>query len=283
MNPNDPKVRFTWNIHWSCNYRCTYCFFDGHWGEYGKRNAYKTVDEWLAQWKRVHELYGRAYLTINGGEPFAYPNFIELIRRVSEIHWPINITTNTSLHLDEFVEKIDPEKVSVSVSFHPQYHALAPFIERLKWLRAKGFRGCNNFVAYPRDLHLLNSVIAEFAAAGESVKVIPFVGEYEGKHYPDAYTAEQKQAIGMGEAWLEQKRPKNRICTAGNKSALLLPDGNVTRCGQIGDRAIFANFFAPDFELMREPQPCDVDFCPCDEWKVIPDEKPPERPGAWVP
>jgi len=39
-----PKVRFTWNIHWSCNLRCAYCFFDGHWAEYGKRNVYKSVD-----------------------------------------------------------------------------------------------------------------------------------------------------------------------------------------------------------------------------------------------
>jgi len=34
---------------------------------------------------------------------------------------------------------------------------------------------------------------------------------------------------------------------------------------------------------MKEPMPCDEQFCPCDEWKVIPDEKPPEKAGAWLP
>lgn len=276
-------TRFTWNIHWSCNYRCTYCFFDGHWAEYGRRNVYKTVDEWMVQWKRVHELYGRVYITINGGEPFAYPNFIEIIRRLSGLHWPINITTNTSLHLDDFAATIDPAKVSVSVSFHPQYHAIPEFLERLKRLRAKGFLGCNNFVAYPRDLHLLPEVVSSFAAAGESVKVIPFVGEYEGVRYPDGYTKQQKALLGMGEDWVDNKRPKGRVCVAGSRSALLLPDGQVTRCGQIGDRGIFANFFAPEFSLQKEPQPCGEEFCPCDEWKVIPDEKAPAVPGAWLP
>ena len=70
MRP-DPKIRITWNIHWNCNYRCSYCLFDGHWTEYGKRNVYLTPDEWMIHWQRLHDRYGRAFVTINGGEPFA--------------------------------------------------------------------------------------------------------------------------------------------------------------------------------------------------------------------
>ena len=55
------EVRFTWNIHWSCNYRCSYCFFDADWAEYGRRNVYQTVDEWVVHWKRIHDRYGNFF------------------------------------------------------------------------------------------------------------------------------------------------------------------------------------------------------------------------------
>ncbi|MBI3552379.1 MAG: radical SAM protein [Elusimicrobia bacterium] len=281
---SDPDIRITWNIHWSCNFRCSYCFFDGNWGEYGKRNVYKTVPEWMAVWRRVYAKYGRAYVTINGGEPFAYPNFIELIHQLSEIHWPINITTNTSLHLDQFVKRIDPKRVSLSVSFHPQYHVIEDTIKTVRFLREnKADLGCINFVAYPPFMPELPSYIEKLAAIGESLKVIPFVGTYRGIKYPDGYDAEQKKALGMKDDWIDGKRHKGMLCRAGHKSALLLPDGNVTRCGQIGDPGIFGNIFEADFSLLDKPTPCDVEFCPCDEWKVIPDEKAPEKAGAWLP
>jgi len=278
------EVRFTWNIHWSCNYRCSYCFFDADWAEYGRRNVYQTVDEWVVHWKRIHDLYGRAYITINGGEPFAYPNFVELIFQISKMHWHINITTNTSLHLEEFVDRIDPAKVSLSVSYHPEYHTIDGFLKTVRFLRdRKANLGCINYVAYPPALKDLGATVERFIGAGESLKVIPFIGDFEGVRYPDGYNEEQKAILGMKDDWLDHKRHEGMICRAGNRSALLLPTGKVSRCGQIGDRQIIGDFFDPNFKLMDEPSPCDVKFCPCDEWKVIPDEKAPEKPGVWLP
>jgi MoaA/NifB/PqqE/SkfB family radical SAM enzyme len=278
------QTRFTWNIHWSCNYRCTYCFFDQHWSEYGKRNVYQTVEQWMEHWTRIHALYGRCYLTINGGEPFAYPNFIELIERVSALHWPINITTNTSLHLDEFVKRIDPAKVSISISFHPQYHKIDDFLKTVRFLREhKADIGCINFVAWPPFLSELKGYVRRFQEVGESLKVIPFVGEFEGKNFPDGYDKEQKEILGLSDDWIDSKRHKGMLCRAGSSSALLLPTGKVARCGQIGDRYLVGDFFNSEFSLMKEPMPCDEEFCPCDEWKVIPDEKAPEKAGSWLP
>lgn len=282
---SQPKqVRFTWNIHWSCNYRCSYCFFDSDWAEYGKRNVYQTVDQWEDHWKRVYDKYGRCYITINGGEPFAYPNFVELIHRVSKLHWHINVTTNTSLHLREWVERIDPVKCSVSISYHPEYHKIDSFLETVRFLREnKANLGCINYVAWPPFLDQLAETVRRFTEAGESLKVIPFVGEHGGVRYPDGYTAEHKAILGMKDDWLEHKRHRGMMCRAGFQSALLLPTGKVSRCGQIGDRHLIGDFFDPGFKLLDGPLACDEDFCPCDEWKVIPDEKPPEKAGAWLP
>lgn len=269
-------------MHWRCNYRCAYCFFDGHWEEYGRRFLAKSTPEWLACWSRIQERCGRAAVNITGGEPFVFPDFIALACGLSRLHWPINISTNASLLSDEFMAAADPQRISVSVSFHPGYHQPAPFLERLRKLRAAGFAGCNNFVAFPPQLGLLPELTARFQEIGESLKVVPFIGTFQGRSYPEGYTAEQKKLLGMSDDWAERKRRKGRPCLAGQRSALLLPDGNVARCGQIGDRRIIGNIFDPGFAFLAQAEPCDVELCPCDEWKVIPDEKAPDQAGAWI-
>lgn len=277
------QIRITWNMHWLCNYRCPYCFFEGHWEEYGGRAVRKSTQDWLAAWERLARRYGRAAVTITGGEPFIFPDILALLEGLSRMHWPVNVTTNTSVLLDEFIRSADPARISVSTSFHPDYHELGTFLARLKRLRGAGFLGCNNFVAYPPRLPMLRSCVEAFAAIGESLKIVPFIGTFEGGRYPEAYTPEQRRLLGMADGWVDDKRRKGRPCLAGHRCALLLPDGKVARCGQIGDRHIIGDFFSPEFSLLEAPAPCDEELCPCDEWKVIPDEKPPERAGAWLP
>jgi MoaA/NifB/PqqE/SkfB family radical SAM enzyme len=278
------QVRFTWNIHYTCNYRCAYCYFDEHWDEYGKRNVYLGVEEWVRHWRRIYDKHGQCFLIINGGEPFAYPNFIELIGRLQEIHWPINITSNTSMHLDKFVRTADPSKVSLSVSFHPQYHNVDDFLGKIFFLRQHGFTdGCVNFVGWPPFLKDLPHFLEKFNAVGESLKVIPFVGPYNGVQYPEGYTAEQRRALGISDGWVDSKRRKGTLCRAGHRSGMVLPSTDVARCGQLGERYVIGNIQNEEFSLMPEPELCNVEFCPCDEWKIIPDEKAPEKPGILVP
>src|SRR3989338_4046204 len=107
MDNKIPSKRLTWNIHYDCNYRCPYCFFEGQWIEYKKRNIYFSVDEWMHCWEKVYDRYGRCFILITGGEPFMYPNFIELVERLSQVHYPINVSTNASKDLEVFVKKID--------------------------------------------------------------------------------------------------------------------------------------------------------------------------------
>ena len=280
----EPEVRFTWNTHWGCNFRCSYCFFHDLWDHYAPRNVYKSADFWIERWKAVHELYGRCYIVVNGGEPLAYPDFVKIILAISEFHYPINITTNVSVHLDELIEKADPRRISLSLSFHPEYHKdVDKFIAIMDKVRGKGFEGCNNIVAYPPYMDKLPLWLEKFSKAGHAMKINPFIGQYEGKNYPDAFTPEQKKLMGMQEGWVEEKKRRSKLCAAGWKSALILPDGGVTRCGQIGDQGIFANFFDPNFRLLDKPAPCDAERCPCDEWKIIPDETPGEGGAHYLP
>lgn len=265
-------VRFTWNIHYDCNYRCPYCFFEGQWEKYKKRNLYLSVEEWMKYWNRIYEKYGRSFILITGGEPFIYPNFIELIEKLSKIHYPINISTNASGDLKSFVERIDQKRVSLSVSLQLHFEKVSPFLEKVKFLRKHKFQGCINFVAYPPFIDQIQSILEQFSAIDEKVKLIPFWGKYDGKEYPFSYTERERDMLGITDKWFNKVRKKDTLCPAGYNSALIFPEGKVARCGQIGERNIIGHFLDQGFKLLDEPQACDAEFCPCDEGKLFGEE-----------
>ncbi len=266
-------VRFTWNMLYDCNYRCSYCFFEGKWQEYRKRNIYLAPDEWLRYWKRIYDKYGPPYIVITGGEPFIYPGFIEIIKKLSEISFHINISSNSSGDLNKFVEEINPQKVSLSLSFQPEFDELEDFIKRVLFIRKYKFNGCINLVAYPPFFEDIDSYKAKFASIGESLKIISFFGEYQGRIYPEGYTQEERDSIGIDDAWFKKIRKRGSLCPAGQKTALIFPDGKVARCGQIGEDMVLGNFLAQDFKLLDSPLPCEAEYCPCDEGEVIPEDK----------
>ena len=266
------NTRFTWNIVYDCNYRCSYCFFEGKWEEYKTRNVYFSPDQWLQYWKRIYDKYSSPYIIITGGEPFLYPGFIELIKKLSQISYHINISSNSSGDLKKFVEEINPQKVSLSLSYQPEFDKLDNFLERLLFIRKYKFDGCVNFVAYPPFLKDLESYKTKFASIGESLKIIPFFGEYQERTYPEGYAQEQRRLIEIDEAWFKKVRKKGSLCSAGQKTALIFPDGKVARCGQIGEDMVLGSFFDSDFKLLNTPLPCQAEYCPCDEGSVIPED-----------
>jgi molybdenum cofactor biosynthesis enzyme MoaA len=264
-----PAVRFTWNMLYDCNYRCAYCFFEGKWEEYQKRNTYLAVDKLVAHWSRAREKYGPINLIITGGEPFIYPNFIEIIKRLSEICFHINISSNSSGDLNSFVEEISPKNVSLSLSYHPQFDDLETFIKRLLFIRKHQFSGCINLVAYPAFINKIKGYQDKFAAISEPLKTIPFFGEYRGKIYPQSYTTGEQEVIGIDASWFKKVKRQGLMCQAGQKTALVFPDGKVARCGQVGDEFILGNFFDPQFNLSDKKLPCPAEFCPCGEDEII--------------
>jgi len=263
------NLKVTWNIHYSCNFRCKYCFFEGKWEEYGKRNIYLKTDEWLKYWNRFYNKYGAFFLLLTGGEPFTYPDFLGLLKGLTKITTHINISSNGSKDLEAFTEEFDSSKVSVSLSFQPEFDDFEKYKNRVLFMKEKGFKGCLNFVAYPPYLEKVDLYRREIKELGEELKIIPFIGEWNNKQYPPAYTQEEKKIIGITEGQLMEKRHKGKLCNAGRTSILIFPDGKVARCGQIGERHLLGNFLDENFKLLDKPMPCDVEYCPCDEGDVI--------------
>lgn len=264
-----PRIRFTWNISYDCNYRCSYCFYADKWDKHKYKTLYLSVSEWMRFWSSIYDKYKNVFLIITGGEPFIYPNFIEIIDKLSQLGFSINITTNASTNLEMFVSRIDSEKVSLSLSFHKEFETLECFIKKVKFIRSHNFQGCLNLVAYPpflQEFKYFKDRLLE--DTGENFKVVAFFGKYNNREYPNSYTEEEKSLIGLTDKWFSRINRKDMLCNAGYDSALLRPDGKVVRCGQVDERFVVGNFTDPDFKLYDKPLICDVDYCPCAEYST---------------
>ncbi|MDD5102359.1 MAG: hypothetical protein PHH62_05185, partial [Endomicrobiaceae bacterium] len=223
-----------------------------------------SVNELLEIWNRIYSLYGKTSIVFTGGEPTIYPNFFEFISKLSQKHYPINISSNGSGDLKQLCETCDNTKVSISISFHPEFDDAETVIERAKYLKEKGFLAeFINYCCYPPHISKLMDYVKLFKDNGLTIKAIPFCGNYNDKNYPDSYTVEEKEILGINEVWEANVKRKGTLCAAGQKSALIFPDGKVARCGQIGERILVGNIFDKNFKLLDKAQECDVDICPC--------------------
>ncbi len=272
------RMYFTWDIHYKCNFRCPYCWFYTKWPDEGRRNIYLSPDEWMKHWRRVYDKYGSIRIEITGGEPFIYPNFIELIKRLSSIH-RVKITTNMSGDIETFVKEIDPQKVNLDLNFHPLFADIDTFIRKALILKKSGFKAGVCYLAYPPQMGKINFYRKYFEENGINFALAAFWGEYRGKTYPDSYTQEEIEFIRpfLGDIdrivyHLKGESPRGKLCNAGYKYAVIQADGKVIRCGQLPDKAI-SNFLDDNFHLLDRPEPCEADYCPCNEYINILDER----------
>ncbi|MBU1125374.1 MAG: radical SAM protein [Candidatus Omnitrophica bacterium] len=263
--------RITWLTHFACNYRCTYCFYHEGcgWEILKAQNRYFSVAQWVDAWQRLYDTYGRFVIIATGGEPFIYPGFENIIQQISSQHYPINISTNASQDLERFTDVVDPERITLSLSFHPQFESIEEFFGKVALVRRKKFQGCLNLVAYPLYLNKVEYYQGYARASSEQFKVIPFRGIYRQNAYPWSYSDEELERAGIETDWFVKVRRKGTYCQAGVQSALLLPDGQVAKCGQMFYSGIIGNFFDREFRLRHEAAQCEREMCPCAEDKIF--------------
>lgn len=229
----------------------------------------------MVHWKRAYDKYGTVRVEITGGEPFIYPNFIELVKLLSSIH-RVKITTNMSGDIDTFVKEIDPKKVYLDLNFHPLFVPdLDIYIKKTLLLKDAGFKAGVCYLAYPPQMSKIDFFKRRFEEIGINFALAAFWGEYDGKRYPESYTEEEMEFIRpfLGDIdraiyHLKGESPKGKLCNAGYKYAVIQADGNVIRCGQLAD-GIISNLLDDDFHLLEGPKPCEADSCPCNEYNNL--------------
>jgi MoaA/NifB/PqqE/SkfB family radical SAM enzyme len=276
-------IQFSWDIHYKCNYDCPYCWFYNKWDEISKLNIYVPLKEMLKYWTNVYKKYGSINIQITGGEPFIYPNFIDLICEISQMH-NIGITTNLSFdvkQLEKRISKLNGKNIGIGMSFHPKFVKFETFFEKVTIVKEIGIGNTILYLAWPPQIKEIPKYKEYFLKHKFVFSVLTFWGKYNGIEYPAGYTDEEREiintALGIrgesGEKFqVIPKITRGKLCNAGHTYALIHPDGKVYRCGGGNwkeQHPPFNNFFSENFSLLNEPLPCDSEVCPCNEWSFL--------------
>ena len=208
-------VEVQWLITEFCNFDCPYCWLQDAPKVnrfIGNKDIRKIIDGFNNQGIRwlIH---------MTGGEPFFYPNFLQLCQELTKKHY-ISINTNLT-HRDVllFSEIINPERVeflhtSLHITQRNRKEGFEGFIKNYKTFKKAGFNIFVSYLMYPALFDRYKRDYAYFKSRGIILHPKVFWGDYFGifdlksikkmryisklkpyfrKYYPDAYSAKQKK------------------------------------------------------------------------------------------
>ena len=264
------RVFFTWYINNECNYNCSYC----HPEKIKPVNI--EIERWFEIWDNIFNRYGCCQIDISGREPFLYLSFIDLIKYLSQKHI-LQFSTNLSWDLDVFVENINPRRVKMGASFHPEFVKLDKFLKKLILLREKGFDIWVTYVGYPLFLKDMAEYKRKVEEQNIPFNILPFSGEFGGRVYPQGYTDEEKKLLSIFDdavnkdtiEWKTKNwkaNTKGKLCRMGQMYARIYPDAEAHRCCGKGSQRL-GNLIEGTFKLLDEHLPCECDNCLC--WKCM--------------
>ena len=277
VKPNK-MIQFTWDIHYKCNYRCPYCWFEGKWDEIKCNNIYPGTEKLLSYWENIHKRYGTVHIEIAGGEPTIYPDFGGFVSELAKMH-DIGVTSNISGDIEGILKS--EKKFNIGMSFHPLFAEYGDFLEKALLLKHNGFGKTIMYLAYPTVVEHIPRYKRLFEEQGFMFQVLSFWGKYNGLEYPQGYTDEQKKTIGLSlgvrdesncKFQLEPVTTRGKSCNAGHTYILVHPNGDAYRCGGGNwkeQHQPFGNVFSEEFRLLEKPEPCESDHCPCNEWSFL--------------
>ena len=193
-SPKSQKVFWNWDILWSCNYRCSYCFFAKNWEYSAEKNTFPGIAALCAAWDRIYKLYGSCHVHIAGGEPFIYPDFMDLLEFLGKRH-TLEMSTNLSFDVNELMRRVPPGQIKLAPSFHNEFVSYDVFLGKIKTLKSNGYGVGVTMVAAPRYLKKYAVFKRMFEEEQLHVTLVPLRGKFQGKFYPDAYTDEEKTLL----------------------------------------------------------------------------------------
>jgi sulfatase maturation enzyme AslB (radical SAM superfamily) len=244
-----------------CNYRCHYCV---------SRHNDRPVMPFDLDAIRQALAAIRAPLVVTsfdcgGGEPTIHPQFPELLRICAE-RGPVSFPTNNSQNPARWLPGEMAGRVYIRAAIHPEGELkLHKYVQHARYLIEAGCEFSSIFVSHPTRMHKIPEYRAFFAQMGVPFTPVSFIGEYEGRRYPHAYSDEEKQMLGLDRddrSWFHKIEPQvTRIrnfrgipCVAGHRSVFIAPDGTVRRCRY--DKQ-------PLPRPLASPEPCRVKACGC--------------------
>lgn len=205
------------------------------------------------------------HISFGGSEPFLVPNIIDACIEITRRHF-ISVITNLTLgNIKEFAEKIDPKRVMcISASVHfkelERLNLLENFIDNFITCQKNGFNITACEVAYPPFSNEVGVYKKNFGRKGITVRFDPFIGVYDGRYYPQAYTEEELRRFGLNSLCYDIFNQKGQLCNAGYNAAIVTPAGVIKTCYQIGED--LGNIYRK-ITFKNRLVTCPFNFCSC--------------------
>ncbi len=272
--PDEYDAALSWVITEKCNLDCEYCIFHAH-GVYHTNNEAISAIRIEDLLSTINKTGKKFLITFTGGEPFLVPNFLEACQCISEKHY-IGVVSN-SVHPDikKFAETIDPGKVanflsSLHIKEFKKKNLTQKYIDNVLLLKKKGFNVISTAVAYPPLLSEIVHYREYFTSRGIVFNTAFFIGEYDGKVYPESYTHEEIEKFGLEDRKINKiLSRKGMLCNAGYSAFAVWGDGTVIVCYDVPSKRghIYRNI---DFDKYIIKCPSEQCSCPFpDNYKAL--------------
>ena len=270
--PGHPGPLALWKVNQRCNFRCEYCFSAGSnpyrehpvCGQYSPQRIAQGFDRTGRSW----------WISMTGGEPFLYPDFVRLCRELTRNHFLTIYTNLSTTNALRFAEAIDPRRVyAVNASLHiverERKRRLDQFIAYVLHFQKKGFEIRVDYVVYPPLFTRLERDLEMLAASGVAcVRLQAFQGIYRSRLYPSGYNRQEREAFrrrSIDDKELDLIEQTHSFfgqpCRAGQQFFYMNTGGDVKRC-PIGAKS-YGNFFEGRYALDEMPRPCPYPVCLC--------------------
>ena len=231
-------VWLQWSLTDCCNLRCTYCISGINKGIPVGSSSLKKFD--IPALLKTLSATGKTFLIgfTGGGEPFIVPNLVEACIAITEHHY-IQFNTNLTLPaVRRLAEQVNPEKIKhIIASCHTQElkkkNLLNTYIKHYHLFKNKGVNVVASEVGYPGLLPEVASLRKEFSDKGVNISFGPYIGEFEGKTYPAAYSDEEIELLGLERENLVNYYAGHHPCNAGYNVAAVTMDGNIQPCSRV--------------------------------------------------
>jgi MoaA/NifB/PqqE/SkfB family radical SAM enzyme len=274
------KSSCVWHLNRNCNFNCPYCYIR----HFNKDQPGHGVKEDVEAFKR-NDIDWQV-ISMSGGEPFIYHNFVELCKELTKFATIVIDTNCSTSNIYDFADTIDPAKVKeIHCSLHiGQRDNHDEMIKKILYLRERGFHVFVTQVMHPTLFDDYEELYEYFETHGILINPKAFEGIYHGKQYPQAYSEEQRRLIlKYAEKSMNQSSRhlnfgystmvygsldwKGRKCKAGYNHFEIGYNGDAFRCH--GDKRYLGNLYKGDIKLDSEPQICTQNVCDCEAegWK----------------
>lgn len=298
---NQPGPRYNieadWTLMTTCNFRCAYCFHPPD--KLGAKIRPPASPNALARFFDDSGLTWHLHLT--GGEPFHYPEFLDLCRLLTGKHL-ISINTNAdSPKTLQFARVVSPDAVlfincAVHLAQRLERNRIEAFVEHVHALKSAGFDAFVSSVMYPEVFPHFVERWEWFAGQGLPLWPKVFRGAYRGQRYPESYTPVEREIIvdysrraetlDADRMTLRVERPtvdpvldrtlflhgvrsyRGTLCLAGRDVVTIDHRGDIFRCAGQGK---LGNVVTGQFERAAAAAPCASTFCPyyCEKYSAV--------------